>query len=145
MDVVVGGVMLGIGLAVVMSLASRALSRQTDGEKRMAAAWLADELLNMVLMEGPDVYHQKHDTSGTFRAPFDDFSFEVDIDEQGLGLPYEVTAVVAWPARRPVSQIAVQTFIALRTGGDEVPREPLEPLDREARYFDDEMAEEEDR
>ena len=47
MDVIVGGVMLGIGLAVVLTLASRAIASQAQGERQMVAAWLLDELLAM--------------------------------------------------------------------------------------------------
>ncbi len=53
MDAIVGGVMLGIGLAVILSLASRAMAMQANGAKQITAAWLADDLLAMVLVEGP--------------------------------------------------------------------------------------------
>lgn len=140
LDVLIGGIMLGIGLAVIMSVTTRALARQTDGEKRMAAAWLADELLNMVLMEGAEEYPRQHDTHGSFKEPFDDFGFEVIIDDQGLGVPYRVTAIVRWPADRPFNEIAVETLVAPRRGAEDQPeREPLEPIERDARYFDEEV------
>jgi hypothetical protein len=143
LDVMVGGIMLGVGLAIIMSVTSRALSRQTDGEKRLVAAWLADELLNMVLMETPKEYPHQQDTSGRFKAPFEDFAFEVDIEDQGLGMPYQVTAIIRWPARRPINEIAVQGLIS-QPKGEQPPREPLEPIDRDARYFDEEYGEQDD-
>ncbi len=139
LDVMVGGIMLGIGLAVVMTVASRALNRQTDGEMRITAAWLADELLNMVLVEGPVKYPQLYDTSGRCDPPFDNFAFELDIKDQGLGMPFDVTATIRWPASRPINSIQVQTAIAARRGEAIEERAPLEPVDRDSRYFDDEL------
>ena len=94
MDVIVGGVILGIGISAILSVTSRSLARQTDGEKRMVAAWLADELLNMVLVEGPVRYPQLYDTNGVFYEPFRDFAYDVNIEDQGIGVPFEVTATV---------------------------------------------------
>ncbi len=54
-DVIVGGAMLGIGLGAIISVTARSLTQQSDGERRLVASWLADELLNMVLLEGPDL------------------------------------------------------------------------------------------
>jgi hypothetical protein len=136
--VIVGGVILGVGLSVILTITSRALARQTDGEKRLSAAWLADGLLNMVLVEGPDQYGRIYDTSGQFAPPFDEFAFSLDIEDQGIGVPYLVTASIRWPAWDPINQIDVQTLIALRRGEPDVTREPLEPLDREGRYLEQE-------
>jgi hypothetical protein len=140
MDVIVGGIMLGVGLSVILSVTSRSLSRQTDGEKRMVASWLADELLNMVLVEGPVHYPQIYDTSGRFREPFEQYAFALDIEDLGLGMPFEVTATIAWPAGDPIDQIQVQTRIAARQDEDPElnPRAPAEEVDREARWFEDE-------
>jgi hypothetical protein len=137
-DAIIGGVMLGIGLSVVLSVASRSLAMQTDGEKRLTAAWLADELLTMVLVEGPDNYPMLYDTSGTFGPPFEEFSFEVDIDTPDRGMPYRVTALVQW-GRRARDAVLVDTLIARRLGDPEQLREPYEPVDREARYYEDEL------
>jgi hypothetical protein len=134
-DVLVGGIMLGIGLSVILTVTSRALSRQTDGEKRLVASWLADELLSMVLVEGPDMYGRLYDTSGTFGPPFDDFAYIVDIEDQGIGVPYLVSAVIRWPSWNPSDQIEVQTLIDLPRGEPDMTHAPPEPLDREDRYL----------
>lgn len=139
MDVMIGGVMLGIGLSVVMSVTSRSLARHTDGEKRLAASWLADELLNMVLVEGPIKYPKLYDTDGKFDPPFDDFGFSLDFNDLGLGEPMEVTATIRWPYRRPVNEITVGTLVAIPQGDENQLREPLEPVDRDARYFDEDF------
>lgn len=133
-DVLVGGVILSIGLGIAMSVASRSLASQTDGEKQMVAAWLADELLAMVVMEGPVAYPQLHDTAGRFDAPFDEYTFDVGIDDQGIGLPFRVTAHVRWDGRGDGVQI--ETLIAQRQGDPIEIREPFEPVDREGRYLE---------
>ena len=138
MDVIVAGLMLGAGLAVMMSLASRTLSQQAEGQKQVVAAWLADELLAMVLVEGPVFYPQLYPTNGRCDPPFEDFEYEVIIDDIGLREPMRVTAVVRWAQGRGIRQISAQTYIAERLGDPLEPRAPLEPIDRLGRYYDDE-------
>ncbi len=137
-DAVLGGVMLAVGLAVLLSLASRSVAMQTAGEKRIAAAWLVDELLSMTLVEGPDVYSQLHPTQGRFEPPFDEFSFEVDIEDIGPRKPRLVTATVRWPHGPGFREVQAQTYIAVREGDPNQERAPLEPIDRLGRYYDDE-------
>jgi hypothetical protein len=139
-DVMIGTVLLAIGLAVVISLTSRSLATQTDGEKRLTAAWLADELLNMVLVEGPIDYPKLYDCSSHFDGPFSEFEYDVNIEDLGPREPFRVTATVRWPSGRGYQQIQVGSMIADR-GGDPTQehRAPLNPIDREERYLDAEQ------
>lgn len=137
-DVIVGGVMIGIGVAAMISITSRSLTSQTEGEQLLQASWLADELLNMVLVEGPVEYPKIHDTFGRFEEPFSNFEYEVDIQDQGPRQPFRVIAYIRWPKMRGMREIAVETLIAIRLGEELVPRMPIDILDRESRYFDDE-------
>ena len=137
-DVIVGGVMIGIGVVAMITITSRALTSQTEGEQILVASWLADELLNMVLVEGPDEYPKIHDTIGRFEEPFANFEYEVDIQDQGPREPFRVTAYIRWPKMRGMREIAVETLIAIRLGEELIPRMPIDILDRESRYFDDE-------
>ena len=141
MDVLVGGVMLGIGLGVVLTLTSRALSAQAQGERQMVAAWLLDELLAMVVVEGPVDYPHLHPTSGRFDPPFDGFQFDVNLEDIGVGQPFLVTATVRWARGREDRQVQAQTYVAVRYVDPENPieqRAPLEPIDRIGRWYDDE-------
>lgn len=137
LEALLGGVLLAAGMTVIMSLATRALRAQVQGEKKMVAAWLADDLLNMVLAEGPTEFERNFERSGTFETPFEEFTFELLTDDLGRGVPWRVTAVVQW-GDRPNETIAVETLIAIRLGDEEPPREPYEEVDRDARWFDDE-------
>jgi len=143
-EVIVAGVILAIGLTSIVSITAKSLSMQTNGEKRMTAAWLADDLLNMVVVEGPDEFAKHNDTSGGFDAPFDAFTFQVDIKSPSTaGVPYRVTATVAWEAPTNPA-VVVETLVALRRyrleDDKRDQREPYEPLDREARLYENEVA-----
>ncbi len=138
MDAILGGVMLGIGLAVILSLASRSVASQAHGAKQITAAWLADDLLSMVLVEGPIEYPQLYATHGRFESPFEDYEFNVDIEDIGLRLPFRVTATVRWPHGGEYRDVRVQTYIAERLGDPLQPRAPVEPVDRLGRYYGDE-------
>ncbi len=137
MDVIIGSVMLGVALSVVISLSSRSLASQTDGEKRVVAGWLADELLSMVLVEGPVDYPRMYETAGYFDEPFGEFWYDLEIEYRGRHAPHRVTATVSWPSGRGRQDISVQSRIMERDDQDLfLPREPLEPIDRERRYFE---------
>ncbi|MCH7799192.1 MAG: hypothetical protein IID28_12220 [Planctomycetes bacterium] len=136
MDVILGGVMLGIGLTVVISLASRSMTIQAHAQKQLTAAWLVDELLAMVLVEGPVNYPKLYSTSGRFDFPFEDYEYDVVIEDIGLRQPFRVTAYVRWPHHGDFRQAQAQTYIAERLGDPTQVRIPLEPIDRIGRYYD---------
>ncbi len=134
MEVVVAGMVLAIGLAAVLSLSTRSLAMQQRGERAIAAAALLDELLGMVLTEGPEDFSKLHDLAGRCDAPWADFDYEVRIDAGGLGDPHDVEAVVRDPTGR---EYRVFTKIAVRSGEEPNPdRAPEEPIDRRARDED---------
>lgn len=139
MDAILGGMMLGIGLAVLLSVTQRSLAMQSQGQRLLVASWIVDELLAMVLVEGPVAYPQMYATHGRYESPpFDDFEFDVDIQDIGLGKPLLVTATVRWPRGRGYQQVQAQTYIAQRLGDPIQVRAPFEPIDRLSRYYDDE-------
>jgi type II secretory pathway pseudopilin PulG len=135
-DVIVGGVILAIGLATVVSLAERALALQQKAEREAVAATLVDGLLADVLATGVVEWESTRSNEGAFDPPFDDWAWQVDIDQQGLGDPYSVAATVTDPNG---SSYRVSTLIAPRPDGVTLPeRAPQTPLDRQARYDADE-------
>lgn len=135
-DVIIGGVLLAVGLAVVISLAARALRTQTDGEKTMIASWLADEMLNMVLVEGPVNYRKSYDLHDNCGAPYSEFDYDIDIVDQGIDQPFRVTATISWPGGTGRRQVQVQTLISERGGDPFQPRAPLEIVDRNNRWYE---------
>lgn len=131
LDAILGGLLLAMALAAVLSLAARSLQMERRGENEVVAAALLDELLSMVLVEGPAEYPKRHDLAGRFDPPFDAWEYELQIEAQGLGDPWRVVALV----RDPVGSVhRCGTLIAPRL--DEVPepaRRPPKRIDREER------------
>jgi hypothetical protein len=131
-DVIIGGVILGIGMAAVISIAERSLAMQQRSERELVAAQLLDGLLNEVLSTGVVEWQLGRATDGAFDAPFDEWKWELDIRKQGLGDPYEVTAIA-----RDIrgTEYRVDTLMAPRPENTEEPtRAPTTPIDRQARY-----------
>ncbi len=132
LEVVIAGVILAIGLGSIVSLAARALMEQQRGERLVMAAALLDELLASVLVEGPDAWAKAHGRSGYCDPPWDDFEYQVDIDEAEPGTPCEVLAMVRDAAGR---EYRCATRIAVRLGDDPDPlRQPSEPIDRQGHF-----------
>ena len=136
-EVILASIILSIGLTVTLSLASTALSRQRLGEKSLTAAWLADEQLGLVVMEGPQQFLLSQPTSGSYAPPFEDFAYEVEVQHVGDYEPYLVTVFVSWEDGR--RNFSLETEVAPRHGEPELPeaRKPMEPIDREALYFEE--------
>ena len=134
LDVILAGVMLGVGLAVVIGLGSRSLARQALGEKQVTASWLADEMLAMVLVEGPMDYAREFPLRGRFEAPFDAFEYELEIVDQGTYQPFIVRARVQWPSGPRFRNVTIQTILAQPLAEPTWAREPPETIDRQGRY-----------
>ena len=131
-DVIVGGVILAVGLAAVVSIAQRALAMQQRAEREVVAAALIDGLLNEVLATGVVEWQLTRLPDGSFDAPFEDWEWTVEIKAQAQGDPHRVVALV----RDPVgTEHRIETLIAPRP--DNLPdpvRMPSTPVDRQARY-----------
>ncbi|MAI67859.1 MAG: hypothetical protein CMJ26_08295 [Phycisphaerae bacterium] len=136
LDVIIGSAMLAVGLAVVISISSRSLTRQTNAEKQITASWLADELISMVLIVGPDEYEKAYPKTDQFDPPFQDFSYEIALDGDSEYLPVHAIVTVFWVVGGGEKSLAIETEIA-RVHGEPVDRSPAEPVDREARYWED--------
>lgn len=132
-DAVVGGTLLAVGIAALISVSSRALSAQADGANRVQAAWLADELLAMVLVEGPEIYPKIYDSAGSFAAPFEQFEYYVEIRDKGVNLPFEVVVTVTWPGAKLPVQLTTLITQPYETD-EEYPIYPSEALDRNERW-----------
>ena len=117
------------------------MSMQADGQRQLQASWLLDELLSTVVMDGPVAFPQLNATSGRFDPPFDEYEFDVQIDDLGIGKPLQVTAAVRWRRGRDVRQVEAQTYVAdrrLPEGEVLEMRAPELPIDRIERWYPDE-------
>ena len=98
-DCIVATVLLGIALAVMIGLASNALSSQTTGEKLATAATLADEQLQLVLARGPDDYTHRFPVQGQCDAPFNDYSYKLVFakSSRSFGTPTALRSITRSP------------------------------------------------
>ena len=132
LDVIIAGVLLAIGLSTIFAITARSLEFQKDGEVSVQAAAMMDDLLSTVLLEGPLDYPKLHATSGPGEFPYEDFTFQVRIEDPGEGEPFRVTAAVEHSTGRAFE---CETLIAAKSGEEPDPeRMPEIPIDREARY-----------
>lgn len=139
-DVIVGGLLLAVGLAAILSLGARSLNLHQRGEREVIAASLIDDLLGSILTDGPKDFPDLHEMRGTCEPPYEDFEFLVEIDEGSSGVPYKVAVTVQHIATGDTW--TVETLIAAKLGEEPDPiRTPVEPIDREQRYSDQEEAE----
>ncbi len=125
-DCIVATVLLGISLAVMIGLASSAISSQATGEKLSTAATLADEQLQLLLARGPDDYTQRFPIQGQCDAPFTDYSYKLSITGGGgVGVPYAVSCTISWNAGGGARNISIETLMAPRTGAEDVEPDPI--------------------
>ena len=130
-DAIVGSILLGMALATIIGLATRAIGAQIEGQELRTAAMLLDEQLNVVLMRGPDGYASRFDTEGPCEEPFANYSYRLEISGGESGNAYDVVATVSWFSAGRVKSESVRTLIAPRLGDDPDPiRRPDEAVQR---------------
>jgi len=132
LDAILGGAMLALGLAGVVSLSQRALAMLQRGEREAMAAAMLDELLGQVVTEGPGGFTRNRQAAGRMPAPWPDWEFTVDLEAGGLGDPVTVTATVIDPTGHP---FRCATRVAPHDDRLPAPdRQPVEPIDRRIRW-----------
>lgn len=132
-DVIVAGILLGIGLSVVIGLTGSAIASQRRGEEMQTAAMLADEQLNLVLSVGPEKFPSVFEPKGKCAPPFEDYSYEVRLTPGDGVVPYRVQAEIFWKSAGHDRSIMIETLIAPRRGDDPDPdREPEQVIERGA-------------
>ncbi len=133
MDAVIAGVLLAIGMVGVLSVVGQAMSLARRGETDVRAAAAIDELLSMVITEGPVDFADIHPVEGEFGldSPYADFSYAIRIQQGGSGIPAEVEVALLHEGGRTYR---VATLVAERRGEEPNPlRTPETPIDRAQR------------
>lgn len=128
LDAILGGALLALGLAGLVTLSQRCLAMLQRGEHEAIAAAMLDELLAQVVTEGPGEFARQREQAGRMPAPWPDWEFEVSIQAGGAGDPADVMAVVRDPLGneyRCATRVAPHDDNALP-----VERAPEEPIDR---------------
>jgi hypothetical protein len=131
-DAILGGALLALGLATVVTLSQRSLSMLQRGENEAMAAAMLDELLAQVVVEGPRRYGDVRESAGRMSAPWPDWEYAVEIESGADGDPFEVIARVRDP-------LGIEYRCATRVAPEAEDVEPVErapekPIDRAARH-----------
>lgn len=136
LDAILGGTLLAVGLAGVVTLSQRSLVMLQRGEHEAIAAAMLDQLLAGVVTEGPVAFTQVREPAGRMPPPWPDWEYSVEIRTGAVGDPMDVTAMVRSPQ-------GVEYRCATRVAphDENLPpdeRAPEEPLDRATRLDDQE-------
>jgi hypothetical protein len=131
-DAILGGALLALGLAGLVTLSQRSLAMLQRGEHEAIAAAMLDELLAQVVTEGPGEFARQREQAGRMPAPWPDWEFEVEIHAGSVGDPADVLAVVRDPLG---NEYRCATRVAPHddTAAPEE-RAPTEPIDRAMRH-----------
>ena len=131
-DAILGGALLALGLASVVTLSQRSLAMLQRGEHEAMAAAMLDELLVQVVVEGPKRYTEVRESAGRLPAPWPDWEYAVEIEARGEGDAYGVVAMV----RDPLGiEYRCATRVAPEIDDYEAPdRAPEKPIDRGTRF-----------
>ena len=97
LDAIIGGALLALGLASIVTLSQRSLVMLQRGERKAMAAAMLDELLSQVVIEGPTSFARARASSGVMPEPWPNWEFSVSIEAGGQGDPYDVLATVRDP------------------------------------------------
>ncbi len=130
-DAILGGALLALGLASVVTLSQRSLAMLQRGEHEAMAAAMLDELLAQVVVEGPRRYGEIRESTGRLAAPWPDWEYTVEIESGGEGDAWNVLAIVRDPAGieyRCATRVAQQNEDV-----EPVERAPEKPIDRPTR------------
>lgn len=140
MDAIIAGVILSIGMLTVLSIGGQALTLARRGEVDVRAASALDELLGMVLTEGPVDFPDLHPLGGRFEpgSPYSDFAYGIEIEQGGMGVPALVRVTLVHDSGR---EYDIETLVAEKRGEEPDPiRTPFEPLDRAGRIAEKQEA-----
>lgn len=130
-DAILGGALLALGLASVVTLSQRSLAMLNRGEREAMAAAMLDELLAQVVVEGPRRFSEARESSGRLSEPWPAWEYTVEIEPGGEGDAYAVLAIVRDPAGveyRCATRVAPQSEEV-----EPVERAPERPIDRPGR------------
>lgn len=130
LDAIIGGALLALGLASIVTLSQRSLAMLQRGEREALAAAMLDELLSQVVTEGPGAFSRVRQPSGLMPEPWPNWEYSVQIDAGGEGDAYDVLATVRDPTG---AEYRCATRVAPHDDQSLPPdRAPLTPIDRAA-------------
>ena len=138
-EVLVAWVLLGVGVAGLLSVASLAMRNQQRVEQRTTALYLAQEKLAEVELFGPHVWMLGHPLEGTRPQSGVEYEWSLQIDQFAVGELFAVNVNVRWSTPGGGGAVSLETWlndyeaVALPTTaqpGQSAPGEPVVPPGR---------------
>lgn len=121
-------VLLGVGVAGLMSAATIGLRSQRSAEYRSTALYFAQEKMAELDMTGAGRWTQGYPTKGSEQRFGVDLNWTLALDALEIGQLYDVRLTVNWSAGGRTGQVALQTLLndyRYLTAESEEDREPL--------------------
>jgi len=112
----VAAVILGVGVAGMMSAAGMSLRNQQRFEQRSVAMALAQQKLAEIELAGADTWTVAGSSRGTEDRGGVNFIWTTELDQQNLPTLYKVTVKVSWSGPMVSDGVELQTLLN-GTGG----------------------------
>lgn len=112
-EVLVASVLLGIGVAGLISAATLGLRNQQRVDQRTVALYLAQEMLAQAEAVGPHLYVLSEPTQGVERREGINYAWTLDIAPQveAVGELFSVQIAVEWDAPGGGGEIEMETWL----------------------------------
>jgi general secretion pathway protein I len=110
-EVLVASVLLGVGVAGLLSVASLAMRNQQKVERRAAALYLAREKLAEVELAGPHVWMLGQPAEGAREQGGVAYEWNIQIDQLAVGELFAVAVDVRWSAPGGSGAVDLETWL----------------------------------
>ncbi len=110
-EVLTAAVILGAGVAGLLSAASMSLRNQRGSECRAGAMCLAQEKMSEVEVAGPRDWTTRRATQGIVDRPGMKYSWTVATEALSVGTLYSVLVTVEWSAPGSSGQVQLETWL----------------------------------
>ena len=110
-EVLVASVLLGVGVAGLISAATLGLRNQQRSAQRVAALYVAQERLAQVELVGPHIWMLGHPTNGTTVRGRVAYDWTIRIEQQLAGELFAVHVEVRWFAPGGEGAVEIETWL----------------------------------
>jgi len=110
-EVVVASVLLGVGVAGLISSATLAMRNQKRADERSVALCVAQEVLAQVEMIGAHTWLLGRPTKGTETREGADYQWELKIEQRPVGELFSVQVAVNWVSAGAGGSVALETWL----------------------------------
>jgi Tfp pilus assembly protein PilV len=115
-EALAAGIILSISVVALGSLVIRGVQSMRIAREYEVAAELLDQTMTRIDLLGPERLSREGPTSGRFDEPYENYSWDAQIDWRAEGYLYDVTLTVSWEG--PTGNRSAQVKTALNDEPD---------------------------